>query len=102
VDDRVGAVPLGLCDHGSIIHLIQYLIDNHYRAASAANLVSLIFGLCTLGKVVMGFVADRVTARVAATLTLTLNAIGVLLLLGVQHAWVMLPLMATAFCRLHR
>src|SRR6266851_5014259 len=65
---------------GSIIHLIQYLIDNHYRAATAANLVSLIFGLCTLGKVVMGFVADRVTARVAATLTLTLNAIGVLLL----------------------
>jgi len=62
VDDRVGAVALGLCDHGSIIHLIQYLIDNHYRAATTANLVSLIFGLCTLGKVVMGFVADRVTA----------------------------------------
>ena len=80
---------------GSIIHLIQYLIDNHYRAATAANLVSLIFGLCTLGKVVMGFVADRVTARIAATLTLTLNAIGVLLLLGVQHVWVMLPLLAT-------
>src|SRR5229473_1770145 len=80
---------------GSIIHLIQYLIDNHYRAATAANLVSLIFGLCTLGKVVMGFVADCVTARVAATLTLTLNAVGVLLLLGVQHVWVILPLMAT-------
>jgi MFS family permease len=80
---------------GSIIHLIQYLIDSHYSAASAANLVGLIFGLCTLGKVVMGLVADRVTARIAATLTLTLDAFGVLLLLGVQHAWMLMPLLAT-------
>jgi MFS family permease len=80
---------------GSIIHLIQYLIDNHYRASSAANLVSLIFGICTFGKVVMGAVADRLTARAATALTLMLNGIGVLLLLGVQHVWVILPLMAT-------
>ena len=80
---------------GSIIYLIQYLIDCHYSAASAANLVGLIFGLCTLGKVVMGLVADRVTARVAATLTLILDAFGVLLLLGVQHAWMLVPLLAT-------
>ncbi len=80
---------------GSVIHLIQYLIDNHYQASSAANLVSLIFGICTFGKVVMGVVADRVTARLATTLTLTLNAVGVLLLLGVQHVWVIVPLLAT-------
>jgi MFS family permease len=80
---------------GSIIHLIQYLIDSHYSAASAANLVGLIFGLCTLGKVVMGMVADRVTARIAATVTLTVDAFGVLLLLGVQHAWMVVPLLAT-------
>jgi hypothetical protein len=80
---------------GSIIHLIQYLIDHHYSAASAANLLSLIFGLCTLEKVVMGLVADRVTARLAATWTLLLNTFGLLLLFGVEHAWVMLPLLAT-------
>jgi predicted MFS family arabinose efflux permease len=80
---------------GSIIHLIQYLIDNNYRAASAASLVSVIFGICTFGKVVMGLVADRVTARVATTATLLLNAVGVLLLLGVQHVWVIAPLLAT-------
>jgi MFS family permease len=80
---------------GSIIHLIQYLIDSHYSAASAANLVGLIFGLCTLGKVVMGMVADRLTARIAATITLTVDAFGVLLLLGVQHAWMVVPLLAT-------
>jgi MFS transporter, OFA family, oxalate/formate antiporter len=80
---------------GSIIHLIQYLIDNHYAASSAANLVSIIFGICTLGKVVMGAVADRVTARVATTLTLMFNGVGVLLLLGVQHLWVIVPLLAT-------
>jgi sugar phosphate permease len=80
---------------GSIIHLIQYLIDNHYAASSAANLVSIIFGICTLGKVVMGAVADRVTARVATTLTLMFNGAGVLLLLGVQHLWVIVPLLAT-------
>ena len=80
---------------GSIIHLIQYLIDHHYSAASAANLLSLIFGLCTLGKVVMGLVADRVTARLAATWTLQLNAFGLLLLFGVEHPWVIVPLLAT-------
>jgi MFS transporter, OFA family, oxalate/formate antiporter len=80
---------------GSIIHLVQYLIDHHYSAASAANLLSLIFGLCTLGKVAMGLVADRMTARVAATWTLLLNAFGLLLLFGVEHAWVMAPLLAT-------
>lgn len=80
---------------GSIIHLIQYLIDHHYSAASAANLLSLIFGLCTLGKVVMGLVADRVTARLAATWVLLLNAFGLLLLFGVEHAWVIVPLLAT-------
>jgi cyanate permease len=80
---------------GSIIHLIQYLIDNNYRGTTAASLVSVIFGISTFGKVVMGVVADRVTARVAAALTMTLNAVGVLLLLGVQHVWVIVPLLAT-------
>src|SRR5713101_1088953 len=80
---------------GSIIHLIQYLMDHHYSAASAANLLSLIFGLCTLGKVTMGLVADRVTARLAATWTLLLNAFGLLLLFGVEHVWVIVPLLAT-------
>jgi MFS transporter, OFA family, oxalate/formate antiporter len=80
---------------GSIIHLVQYLIDHHYSAASAANLLSLIFGLCTLGKVAMGLVADRVTARLAATWTLLLNAFGLFLLFGVEHAWVIVPLLAT-------
>jgi MFS family permease len=80
---------------GSIIHLVQYLIDCHYSLAAAANLISLIFGLCTLGKVVMGMVADRVTARIAATITLTMDAFGVLLLLGVQHVWMVVPLLAT-------
>jgi len=80
---------------GSVIHLIQYLIDNHYRASRAASLLSLIFGICTIGKVVMGAVADRITARLATALTLVLNGVGVLLLLGVRHVWVMVPLMAT-------
>jgi sugar phosphate permease len=80
---------------GAIIYLIQYLIDQGYSAATAASLMSLIFGLSTLGKVTMGLVADRVTARVTATFVLTMNAVGVMLLLSVRHVWVLLPLMAT-------
>jgi MFS family permease len=80
---------------GAIIYLIQYLIDQGYSAGIAASLVSLIFGLSTVGKVTMGLVADRVTARLTATFVLTMNAVGVMLLLGVQHVWMLLPLMAT-------
>jgi MFS family permease len=80
---------------GAIIYLIQYLIDQGYSAATAASLMSLIFGLSTLGKVTMGLVADRVTARVTATFVLTMNAVGVILLLSVQHVWMLLPLILT-------
>jgi len=48
-----------------------------------------------VGKVTMGLVADRVTARATATFVLTMNGVGVLLLLGVQHVWMLLPLMLT-------
>jgi MFS family permease len=85
----------GFATTGAIIYLIQYLLDQGYSAGIAAGLVSLIFGLSTVGKVTMGLVADRVTARLTATFVLTMNAVGVMLLLGVQHVWMLLPLMAT-------
>src|SRR5712692_3345217 len=79
----------GFATTGAVIYLIQYLIDQGYSVAMAAGLMSLIFGLSTVGKVTMGLVADRVTARATATFVLTMNGV------GVQHVWMLLPLMLT-------
>jgi MFS family permease len=67
---------------GSLIHLAAHLEGIGYRTSSAASVVSLIFAFAALGKVVMGSVADRLTARIALVLCFLIQAAGLSLVFG--------------------
>jgi MFS family permease len=72
----------GLAAAGAVIHLVAYLEGIGYTGESAALAMSLIFGSAALGKILMGFLADRVTARIALALDFALIAIGLTLVFG--------------------
>jgi MFS family permease len=74
---------------GVLIHFNQYLIDLHYSAALAAEAVSVSFGITTVGKVLMGLFADRITARIALAVSFAIQAIALVLALGAAHPWLM-------------
>jgi MFS family permease len=67
---------------GSLIHLAAHLEGIGYRTSSAASVVSLVFAFAALGKVVMGSVADRLTARIALVLCFLIQAAGLSLVFG--------------------
>lgn len=61
---------------GSLIHMAAYLEGVGYKVSAATLVVSLIFAFAALGKIVMGFAADRLTARVALVLCFLMQAAG--------------------------
>jgi MFS family permease len=67
---------------GSLIHLAAYLEGVGYKTSAAAVVVSLIFAFAALGKVVMGLLADRLTARVALVLCFATQAAGLATVFG--------------------
>src|SRR5215472_1537371 len=67
---------------GSLIHMAAYLEGVGYKTSAAALVVSLIFAFAALGKVVMGFVADRLTARVTLVLCFVMQAAGLSIVFG--------------------
>jgi predicted MFS family arabinose efflux permease len=67
---------------GSLIHLAAYLEGLGYKATAAAVVLSVIFAFAALGKVVMGFVADRLTARVALVVCFLVQACGLSIVFG--------------------
>jgi MFS family permease len=66
----------------SLIHLVAYLEGLGYKISAAALVVSLVFAFAALGKVIMGFAADRLTARIALTLCFVIQAIGLSTVFG--------------------
>jgi MFS family permease len=70
---------------GSLIHMVAYLEGIHYKAAAAALAVSVIFGFAAMGKIIMGFIADRLTARIALTICFVLQSIGLALVFVVAR-----------------
>jgi MFS family permease len=74
---------------GVLIHFNQYLIDLHYSAALAATAVSVSFGITTVGKVLMGLFADRITARIALAVSFAIQAVALVLALGAANPWLM-------------
>jgi MFS family permease len=85
---------------GAAIHMVAYLQGIGYSAGIAALAMSLLFGFAAIGKVVMGFVADRVTARIALAIDFALQAVGLALAFGVGSGYVMfifVPLFGLTF-----
>lgn len=70
---------------GTLIHMAAHLEGLGYTTANAALAISLIFGFAALGKVIMGFVADRITARMALAATFAIQSIGVATVFAIGH-----------------
>ncbi len=70
---------------GTAIHLVTHLEGIGYSRANAALVMSLVFGFAALGKVAMGLLADRITARKTLALDFAVQAIGVALIFYIAH-----------------
>ena len=75
----------GFAAAGAVVHLIAYLEGVGYRPASAALAMSLFFGFAAIGKVVMGWLADRVSARIALAVDFAITAAGFSLVFTAAH-----------------
>jgi predicted MFS family arabinose efflux permease len=73
---------IGLVAMGVAVHLMPYLTDIGHPEATAALLISVIAGFTVIGKLGVGYLADRWGIRPAIALAFSLIAIGVLLLMG--------------------
>jgi sugar phosphate permease len=74
----------GLVAMGIGVHLMPYLTDIGYAEATASLIISIIAGLTVVGKLGMGFIADRWGIRGAVALTFGIIVIGILLLMGAK------------------
>ena len=63
------------------LHLITYLIGIGYTAGFAAKMMSLVLMIAGLGKLLMGVLADRVSARRALAFNFLAAAVGIILVL---------------------
>jgi MFS family permease len=68
--------------YGILTQLVVYLLGIGYRPAQAAIALSLMLGLNGVGKVLFGFVADRIGARLSLALSFAITACGLVLLFG--------------------
>lgn len=69
---------------GATVHTVAYLILMGYRPERAAQVMSLTFGLASLGKPLVGYTADYLGGRTALAVSLALAALGQFLLLGAR------------------
>src|SRR5216683_5613797 len=75
---------------GSAIHLVAYLEGVGYTTSAAALVMSLVFAFAALGKVVMGYLADRLTARVALVLCFATQAAGLSIVFSIARIGIIL------------
>jgi MFS family permease len=75
---------------GSLIHLAAYLEGIGYKTSAAALVVSVIFAFAALGKVLMGYLADRLSARIALVLCFVTQAAGLSLVFGAARIGIIL------------
>jgi MFS family permease len=80
----------GFAAAGAVVHMIAYLEGVGYQAASAALAMSVFFGFAALGKVGMGYIADRISARLALAVDFAARALAFLIIFGAAHV----PLLA--------
>lgn len=76
---------------GMVAHLATHLIDLGYKPAIAASVISLAFLFTSAGKLVMGVIADRVSAKNALAANFVLAGIGMVLIFGIQHSAILVP-----------
>jgi MFS family permease len=85
----------GLMVVGMVLHMIAYLESLGYKASGAALAMSALFGLGGLGKVIMGYVADRIGARMALAADFAAIAVAFLLVFGAARVLVLIVFILT-------
>jgi MFS family permease len=75
----------GFAAAGTVAHMVAYLEGVGYRPGSAALAMSSFFGCAALGKVAMGYVADRISARLALAADLAVTAMAFVMVFGAAH-----------------
>jgi MFS family permease len=80
----IGAMMMlaGLVAMGIGVHLMPYLTDIGHTESRASLIISVISGMTVLGKIGLGFVADRWGVRPTVVLAFSLILAGILLLMG--------------------
>ena len=79
-------VGLNFCANGAVLtHIIPYATDIGFEPMKAAWVLSTMAGFGVLGKLLFGWIADRVPKRVAIWIATGLQGLGVLLILNVQE-----------------
>jgi MFS family permease len=78
-------IGLNFCANGAVLtHIIPYATDIGFEPLKAAWVLSTMAGFGVLGKVLFGWIADRVPKRVAIWLATGLQGLGVVLISNVQ------------------
>jgi MFS family permease len=75
----------GFAAAGTVVHIAAYLEGVGYGPASTALAISSFFGFAAIGKVVMGFLADRISARIALAVDFAITGAGLSLIFSVGN-----------------
>ncbi len=67
-----------------VVHLPPYLVGLGYSSGVGALALSLVLICASLGKLLMGTIADRLSGRIAVALNFTITAAGFLIFLGAR------------------
>jgi MFS family permease len=84
----------GFAAAGAVVHMVAYLEGVGYKASSAALAMSIFFGLAAFGKVAMGYVADRISARRALAADFALRALAFVMVFGAARLSVLTAFIA--------
>jgi MFS family permease len=75
----------GFAAAGAVVHMIAYLEGIGYKAGSAALAMSMFFGFAAAGKVGMGYLADRISARLALAVDFVVIAMTFTMIFSASH-----------------
>jgi MFS family permease len=90
-------IALNFCGNGAVLtHIIPHATDIGFEPMQAAWVLSTMAGFGVLGKVLFGWIADRVPKRIAIWIATGLQGLGVVLILNAE-AYSMLLLAGTVF-----
>jgi MFS transporter, OFA family, oxalate/formate antiporter len=75
----------GFAAAGTVTHMVAYLEGIGYKPGSAAVAMSVFFGCAALGKIAMGYVADRISARLALAVDFAATGLAFVMVFGAAH-----------------
>jgi MFS family permease len=79
----------GFAAAGTVAHMVAFLEGVGYKPSSAALAMSTFFGCAALGKVAMGYLADRISARLALAADFAVTAMAFVMVFGAAHLMVL-------------